>query len=361
MARITVVISQGQSANPVKRKFEEDLVAALIGERNVEVTVIPHLYDLSADHTGMLCLQGISGDMIVLSWLFARAAHWTLDRNGIRGQIGTTMLDYEAEAEDDEDEESEAEQNAAKERVVDSRPLPKRKIYTLDLRVRNTVQPFVDEIRRIVREANTSTVNLLGWIGGQPQAESLERFVNPTRDVAVVSPTPLPTAAPAANDEPVVTTPTRITDDAARRWYPVIDFSRCTNCMECIDFCLFGVYGVDKADTILVEQPDNCRKGCPACSRVCPENAIIFPQHKSPGIAGSESESAGGLKIDLSKLFGAPDSLELAARERDVELVAVGRDAVGMTVGIPKRQSEKDKGPKDELDNLIDALDQMEL
>ena len=39
--------------------------------------------------------------------------------------------------------------------------------------------------------------------------------------------------------------------------YPVIDFGRCTNCMECIDFCLFGVYGIDRSETILVEQPDN--------------------------------------------------------------------------------------------------------
>ena len=59
-------------------------------------------------------------------------------------------------------------------------------------------------------------------------------------------------------------------DARIRRWYPVIDYSRCTNCMECIDFCLFGVYGIDQQETILVEQPDNCRKGCPACSRVCP-------------------------------------------------------------------------------------------
>jgi NAD-dependent dihydropyrimidine dehydrogenase PreA subunit len=361
MARVTVVISQGQSANPVKRKFEEDLVTALIGERNVEVTVIPHLYDLSADHTGMLCLQGITGDMAVLSWLYARAAHWTLDRNGIRGQVGTTMLDYENDEDGEDEADAAADEKAAKDRVVDSRPLPKRKIYTLDLRVRDTVQPFVDEIRRIVREANTTTVSLLGWIGGQPKAESLERFVNPTRDVAAAPVAPAPATAAPATEEPIVIVPTRITDDAARRWYPVIDFSRCTNCMECIDFCLFGVYGVDKADTILVEQPDNCRKGCPACSRVCPENAIIFPQHKSPGIAGSPSEEAGGLKIDLSKLFGAPDSIELAARERDVELVAVGREAVGLSVGIPKRQNEKDKGPKDDLDSLIDALDQMEL
>ena len=97
-----------------------------------------------------------------------------------------------------------------------------------------------------------------------------------------------------------------IDEDPARRWYPVIDLSRCTNCLECIDFCLFGVYGIDAQETILVEQPDNCRQGCPACSRVCPENAIIFPQHKTPTIAGSP-EVGGNLKIDLSALFGAPD------------------------------------------------------
>ncbi len=92
--------------------------------------------------------------------------------------------------------------------------------------------------------------------------------------------------APVA--EPVVT----IDEHPGRRWYPVIDFSRCcTNCMECIDFCLFGVYGVDGAQTILVEQPDNCRKGCPACSRVCPSNAIMFPQHKTPAIAGASVDA----------------------------------------------------------------------
>jgi ferredoxin len=121
------------------------------------------------------------------------------------------------------------------------------------------------------------------------------------------------------------------------------------------------VYGVGGAETILVEQPDNCRKGCPACSRVCPANAIIFPQHKTPAIAGSADGTAGGLKIDLSKLFGAPDALEVAVLERDVELVAVGRDAVGATVGMPKRQAGGQQGPKDDLDNLIDSLDELEL
>ena len=43
--------------------------------------------------------------------------------------------------------------------------------------------------------------------------------------------------------------------------------------------------------------------------------------------------------------------------ERDAELVADGRDAVGMTVGIPKRQQNNKDQERDELDDLLDALE----
>jgi NAD-dependent dihydropyrimidine dehydrogenase PreA subunit len=144
-----------------------------------------------------------------------------------------------------------------------------------------------------------------------------------------------------------------------RRWYPVIDYGRCTNCLECLDFCLFGVYGVDQLDRIFVESQDSCKKGCPACSRVCPENAIMFPDYKTPAIAGAAVGAAGALKIDLSRLFGGGDgdALTTAVAERDAELVKDGRGAVGMTVGIPKRQADKSAGPKDDLDKLMDDLD----
>ena len=73
---------------------------------------------------------------------------------------------------------------------------------------------------------------------------------------------------------------------------------------------------------------------------------------------------SAGLKIDLSLLFGGDNgrsAAEQAAMERDEQLVAVGREAVGMSVGMPKRQADKQAGPQDELDKLMDQLDGIEL
>src|SRR5688572_7576418 len=69
-------------------------------------------------------------------------------------------------------------------------------------------------------------------------------------------------------------------------WFPVIDYDRCTNCMQCLSFCLFGVYGADADGHIQVQNQDNCKTNCPACSRVCPEAAIMFPKYKAGPING---------------------------------------------------------------------------
>ena len=323
----------------------------------------------------MLCLQGISGDMAVCSWLYPRAAHWILERNGIHGQIGMTLLKAESDDDEDNDDEgptagggsngessNEDGDDSTHKHHVGLRHDVGRTIYCLDLRTHDAVQPYLDEIARIQRESSVQTVSLMGWINGSPKPEQLERYLEERPTSKVQSPTsPAPDVGPGTLD--LGRNVLRVDEQPARRWYPVIDYTRCTNCMECLDFCLFGVYGVDKQDTILIEQPDNCRKGCPACSRVCPENAIIFPQHKTPAIAGSD-ERAGVLKIDLSKLFGGgegADALTMAVSERDEQLLLVGREAVGMAVGVPKRQAGKSAGPKDELDTLLDQLDSLDL
>jgi Pyruvate/2-oxoacid:ferredoxin oxidoreductase delta subunit len=62
-------------------------------------------------------------------------------------------------------------------------------------------------------------------------------------------------------------------------WFPTIDYSRCTNCRQCLNFCLFGVYCGDAEDKVQVARPANCKTGCPACSRVCPSAAIIFAKY----------------------------------------------------------------------------------
>ncbi len=74
-------------------------------------------------------------------------------------------------------------------------------------------------------------------------------------------------------------------DDAAgERWYPVIDTAKCVECSHCLQFCLFGVYGRDADGHLVASQPDRCKAGCPACSRICPQGAIIFPRiPPSPG------------------------------------------------------------------------------
>ena len=91
-------------------------------------------------------------------------------------------------------------------------------------------------------------------------------------------------------------------------WFPVIDYDRCTNCMQCLSFCLFDVYGVDDAQEIQVQNNDNCKTNCPACSRVCPEAAIMFPKYKSGPINGdvvSDGElNREKMKIDISALLG---------------------------------------------------------
>lgn len=92
-------------------------------------------------------------------------------------------------------------------------------------------------------------------------------------------------------------------------WFPVIDYDRCVQCMQCLGFCLFGVYGVDADKNIQVINPAQCKTNCPACARVCPHGAIMFPKHKTGPINGqdegvSAAPAQSGAKIDISALLG---------------------------------------------------------
>ncbi|HEU4689079.1 MAG TPA: ferredoxin family protein [Vicinamibacterales bacterium] len=91
-------------------------------------------------------------------------------------------------------------------------------------------------------------------------------------------------------------------------WFPVIDYTRCTNCMQCLSFCLFDVYGVSDDRKIQVQNQSNCKTDCPACSRVCPEVAIMFPKYRHGPINGEEVKADDvrreAMKVDISALLG---------------------------------------------------------
>lgn len=345
MARkLTVILSQAPGKHPAKRGLEESLAAALLVEPGIDLSIVPNLYDLGPGHTGRLFLESVPGDMVVLSWLYPRAAFWLLDRDGIKGHLGETTLKPPA---DEDEEEAAAEEEARAAGIGAAGTVPDRHVYCLDLRDFNKAEPYLQEVRRIA-------------------AECRERHEKRAGERAAANPTILQLGLPTKNDaakaDPLAAfSPEQLLATANRRWYPVIDYGRCTNCLECLDFCLFGVYGVDALDRIVTENQDQCKKGCPACSRVCPQQAIMFPEYKTPAIAGADGGAVGGLKIDLSRLFGgdAADPLGAAVAERDRELVADGRAAVGASVGLPKRQQGKPQGPKDDLDKLVDDLDNL--
>ncbi len=318
-------------------------------------------------------MKSLKGDLVVLGWLYPRAIRWVLDRNGVKGKAGESRLNKIEDENQDEDDEQQSGIEKDSESVsqgIGALDVPNRLIFAIDLRDDPDPQTYVKEIERISNVMTVPLVQLSG-IGFQSSSPS-QNGQSETNGATNLNGTPhlngfahtngsainheSPSAVAPASEPKVIAG-----DGIRRRWYPVIDYSRCTNCMECIDFCLFGVYGVDLLDRILVEQEDNCKKGCPACSRVCPANAIVFPEHKTPGIAGAEGGPAEDFKIDLSKLFGAPSALEMAVLERDVELVADGRDAVGATVGIPKRQAGASTKPRDALDDLMDGLDALDV
>ncbi len=101
-------------------------------------------------------------------------------------------------------------------------------------------------------------------------------------------------------------------------WFPVIDYDRCTGCGQCHDFCLFGVYGRDADGRVRVTHPESCKNNCPACARICPETAIIFPKCGESPINGAEIDDEAGrkanIKINVEEILGNDVYATLHAR-----------------------------------------------
>ena len=114
--------------------------------------------------------------------------------------------------------------------------------------------------------------------------------------------------------------------DAWPPWFPVIDFSRCRQCRQCAGFCLFGVYAAGADGKVSVVNPRACKNNCPACARICPEAAIMFPKlpDSEAPLEGGEIADGQAIKararIKASELLGSDVYAALArrrARARD--------------------------------------------
>ena len=149
------------------------------------------------------------------------------------------------------------------------------------------------------REPASSVTEPAAGLGGGPGASGRVRFT----DIAGLDQAGIEQAVEKVRSEATAARP-----GDWKPWFPVIDFDRCTNCMQCLSFCLFGVYGVDSNQKIQVQQSDSCKTNCPACSRVCPEAAIMFPKYKSGPINGDavsdDDLNREKMKIDISALLG---------------------------------------------------------
>ena len=301
-ATTTIIICEDREPASAAQSIRKDLLTRLASLADVELKVLPHLYDLDPGGPGMDYLRSVDGDMIVLASLYPRAAYWVLDANQVKGRMGCTSFFSEEGAE-----------------VTASPPgeaagAPDRTIWCLDVRRHDDVAPLSAEVQRIVAESS-----------GEPAA------------------------AIASGEQAASRGETRIEEVTKFRWYPVIDYSRCDNCLECLNFCLFGVFGIDESGTIFAEEPDACRPGCPACARVCPSRAIMFPEHDNPAVAGDPAAVAGDLNVNLAQFFGVSSPLELLTPECKCE-----RDR------MQKTESGK-RAEKDDLDKLVDELDEMDL
>jgi len=62
-------------------------------------------------------------------------------------------------------------------------------------------------------------------------------------------------------------------------WHPDINYDACNSCGMCIVTCGSNVFSWNiERNKPSIENPGNCIIGCTTCGKLCPENAITFPE-----------------------------------------------------------------------------------
>jgi len=154
------------------------------------------------------------------------------------------------------------------------------------------------------------------------------------------------------------------------RWYPILDGSRCVNCQHCLQFCLFGVYALDAQGRVEVRNPDHCKTGCPACSRICPQSAIMFPLYEKDAAIGGAPGQFVALDAAARKMFytRTRQPCPMCGRNADSKPATATTANGSLCPECGRLQPVKTSAtgaaqtaapaPFDDLDDLIDRLDQ---
>ena len=185
------------------------------------------------------------------------------------------------------------------------------------------------EASLVILACHPRAVRALFQAAGAPLQRSDVQFLNlRTQGVAEMAalldlPVPAGVADAAGTATPWVT-------PAWIPWFPVIDRQRCVDCRQCVSFCLFGVYAEDVAGRVQVVQPRNCKDHCPACARICPEVAIIFPKHPEEVISGEEIADEAGerakARAQATQLHGTDPYAALQRRRRSAQIRLLAED-----------------------------------
>ena len=173
---------------------------------------------------------------------------------------------------------------------------------------------------------------LFDWVGADGAATGVEvHNLRSESAAAVLAALGLSDGPPdeSADDGGEAATPPSSAERGGGAWFPVIDPDRCTNCDQCRNFCLFDVYGKTDGGDIRVENPSACKPGCPACARICPAAAIIFPKYGNSPINGDElgdlADERERIRVDLDQALGANVYAALAERRRKRRKLALLR------------------------------------
>ena len=106
-----------------------------------------------------------------------------------------------------------------------------------------------------------------------------------------------------------------------------IDYTICTNCQSCIEYCRFDAISL-KNDKVVISEV-SC-DGCFLCSHICPENAIeMIPNNKSRMYSGSFRNG----KMVYGRLApGEENSGKLVTRVRDKARQVSDKNEIGTII-----------------------------